>query len=180
MIFHFLILAAYKTCSLSLAAEHLTSSPFVVHPFDVKTKTLTISDPSEFTDAYKSFTEHVIIGNGIIDIPSRAFYKWDTLVSAEISSTVTSIGDYAYCSCNNLKTVTFGEGLKTIGDYAFYSCFSLQSITIPSSVSSFGGYAFSSCYDLETLTIGKNVKTIGDCAFYLCSGLATVTIEEGV
>ena len=35
---------------------------------------------------------HVVIGSGVSEISSRAFYEWDLM----IESIVTSIGTYAY------------------------------------------------------------------------------------
>ena len=33
---------------------------------------------------------------------------------------VTSIGDYAFCNCSGLTSVTIGNGVTSIGYYAFY------------------------------------------------------------
>ena len=41
------------------------------------------------------------------------------MISATISSSVTSIGSYAFSSCTGLATVTLGGKVKTIGNYAF-------------------------------------------------------------
>ena len=56
--------------------------------------------------------------DGIDDIPISAFNGWPSLISAEISVTVTSIGGYAFNSCSALETVTIGEGVETIGNSA--------------------------------------------------------------
>ena len=57
--------------------------------------------------------------DGIDDIPISAFNGWPSLISAEISVTVTSIGGYAFNSCSALEIVTIGEGVETIGNSAF-------------------------------------------------------------
>ena len=76
---------------------------------------------NEFTTTYKIDTNHVIIGYGIKEIPSSAFYEWD-IISAEINETVTSISYYAFESCSKLETITIGEGVETFGNQAFFLC----------------------------------------------------------
>ena len=56
---------------------------------------------------------------------------------------VTSIGDYAFCECNGLTSVTIPSSVTSIGDQAFCECNGLTSVTIPSSVTSIGDEAFS-------------------------------------
>ncbi|MEE1162173.1 MAG: leucine-rich repeat domain-containing protein [Lachnospiraceae bacterium] len=58
---------------------------------------------------------------------------------------VTSIGDYAFCNCSGLTSITIPEGVTSIGVETFERCFSLTSITIPESVTSIGDRAFYNC-----------------------------------
>ena len=84
----------------------------------------------------------------------------------------------------NITTVNFGENsqLTSIGDYAFESCNSLTSITIPSSVTSIGTYAFNSCDNLTSVDFGENsqLTSIGTYAFAHCRSLTSITIPESV
>ena len=43
-----------------------------------------------------------------------------------ISSTVTTINDYAFSGCNNLKCVTIPESVTSIGDFAYWGCGNLE------------------------------------------------------
>ena len=52
----------------------------------------------------------------------------------------------------NLETVTLGDEISTINDYSFDDCDQLKSIIIPKSVTSIGNYAFRSCTDLAQIT----------------------------
>ena len=63
---------------------------------------------------------------------------------------MTSIGEKAFYSCDNLTSVTLGENsqLTTIGDDAFYGCTSLMSVVIPDSVTTIDYYAFYYCTSL--------------------------------
>ncbi len=93
---------------------------------------------------------------------------------------VTSIGDYAFSSCKNLKSITIPDSVTNIGDWAFHECTSLTSVIIPNSVTSIGENAFRGCESLASVTMGNSVTSIGDCAFYFCTSLTSVTIPDSV
>lgn len=93
---------------------------------------------------------------------------------------VTSIGDYAFCECTSLTSVTIPDSVISIGDYAFYECVSLTSITIPDSVISIGDDAFEYCASLTSITIPNSVKSIGEWAFCWCISLTGITIPDSI
>ena len=93
---------------------------------------------------------------------------------------VTSIGEYAFCQCSGLTSVTIPNSVTSIGSSAFQLCSRLTSITIPNSVTSIGDYAFSGCYGLTSVTIPNSVTSIGKSAFGGCKGLTSVTIPNSV
>ena len=70
-----------------------------------------------------------------------------------IEDGVTSIGSYAFASCNNLTSITISNSVTSIGERAFAYCSSLTSITIPDSVTSIGNYAFDNCKNLKTISL---------------------------
>jgi hypothetical protein len=77
------------------------------------------------------------IPDGITEIKNYAFTGFAGITSIQFNQ-VTSIGYYAFNSCNGLTSVTIPEGVTTIGGYAFSHCANLQSISIPASISSLG------------------------------------------
>ena len=81
---------------------------------------------------------------------------------------VTSIGDYAFCNCSGLTSVTIGNGVTSIGEFAFYGCSDLTSVSIPNSVTSIGASAFEYCDGLTSVTIPNSVTSIGSSAFSGC------------
>ena len=91
-----------------------------------------------------------------------------------IPDSVTTIGEYAFCYCDSLESVTIPDSVTTIGEYAFYECSSLTSVTIPDSVTTIGDYAFWGCESLTSVTIGDSVTTIGTQTFYQCISLKYV------
>jgi uncharacterized repeat protein (TIGR02543 family) len=94
-----------------------------------------------------------------------------------ISDGVTTIGDKAFYSCENLTSITIPDGVTIIGDDAFSKCKSLTSITIPDHVTSIGKSAFNYCSQLTSLTIPASVTSIGKNAFGGCSGVTTLTVD---
>ena len=68
----------------------------------------------------------------------------------------------------NTKSYVIPSSVTSIDDYAFSSCDSLSEIGIPSSVTSIGDWAFSFCSSLSEIVIPSSVTSIGDCAFYNC------------
>ena len=96
-----------------------------------------------------------------------SFRKQNTK-SYVIPSSVTSIGDYAFSSCDSLSEIVIPSSVTSIGDSAFSSCDSLSEIVIPSSVTSIGDWAFSFCSSLSEIVIPSSVTSIGDSAFYNC------------
>lgn len=96
--------------------------------------------------------------------------------SYTIPNTVKTIGESAFYSCNNLRTVNILENVETISDYAFDNCYYLRTANISDSVTTIGDFAFSNCHNLKNINIPEGVTTIGDFAFYNCSKLETITI----
>jgi beta-lactamase regulating signal transducer with metallopeptidase domain len=75
-----------------------------------------------------------------------------------IPSSVTSIGDNAFKSCKDLKSIVIPEGVKSIGKSAFEGCSGLTSITIPASVESIGSGAFFECTGIRSIKVAQGNK----------------------
>jgi len=94
-------------------------------------------------------------------------------------SSVTTIGESAFYSCNALTNITLSSSVTSIGGSAFSSCSGLTSITIPNSVTSIGGYAFNSCINLTSINIPLGVTSIGSYAISECTKLTAINVESG-
>lgn len=97
-----------------------------------------------------------------------------------IENGVTSLGNWAFCACSHMTSVTIPDSVTSIGWAAFYECTSLTSVEIPGSVTSIGDEAFLECTSLTSITIPDSVTSIGTYAFYACSSLTRITIPDGV
>ena len=86
------------------------------------------------------------------------------------------LGDYMFCGCSALTSLTLPSSVTKIGNYAFEYCSALTSMKIPFSVTSIGGSAFNGCSGLTSLVIPSGVTKIGYYAFENCSGLTSIYV----
>lgn len=97
-----------------------------------------------------------------------------------IPSDFTSIGDYVFCGCTGLTSVTIPNSVISIGGGAFGGCSGLHSIVIPNSVEFIEYGAFAACTGLSSIVIPNGVKFIENSAFQDCTSLLNVTIPSSL
>ena len=115
----------------------------------------------------------------VTSIGNNAFETCQNLNSVTIHNLMTNIGNNAFSKCN-LTSVVIGNAVTNIGEYAFSHCYNLTSVTISNSVINIGSGAFYSCYNLTSMIIPDAVTSIGDRAFSNCSGLTSIIIPNSV
>ena len=143
------------------------------------------SDNRVFLDAGQNGNGITVnFGEGIKSIPAYLFCPYSStsaspnITDINFSSTITSIGSYAFGYCSRLTSITFPSNLTSIGEYAFVYCSSLTSITLPSNLTSIGEYAFSYCFGLTNITFPSNLTSIGEYVFYCCRGLTSIDLSN--
>ena len=151
--------------------------------------TLTISGTGAMDDysystrapwtVYYNHITNLVIDDSVTSIGNWAFYSCDSLSRVVIGDSVTSIGDLAFSHCDSLSGVVIPDSVISIGYSAFYYCLSLTNVVIGDSVTSIGNSAFFHCDFLSCVVIGDSVTSIGDYAFYYC-GLSSVVIPDSV
>ena len=131
---------------------------------------------------YKCKALHnVIMPPRLKSIGDYAFYACPTISEVNLSSsTVETIGAFAFGGGVNIKSVDLGTYLTDIGDYAFYGCSSLFSIDIPATVDKINGRTFAYCERLSRVTLNEGIKSIGDYAFNGCQLLNNVVLPSTV
>ncbi|MDE7414083.1 MAG: leucine-rich repeat domain-containing protein [Muribaculaceae bacterium] len=95
-------------------------------------------------------------------------------VRFEDASELTSIGDYAFLGCSNLRRIILPSGLRTLGEGSFRECGSLESITIPDGVSKLPGYLFYWCENLRDVKLPMWLESIGRSCFAYCRNLREI------
>ncbi len=132
---------------------------------------------------YQNYIKNVIISDGVTSVGAYAFYnisgyKYQKLTTVTMSSSVETIGSYAFRGCKALTTV-IGAGVETIGDYAFRNCEKLSVFNL-SAVVSAGNGAFSYCTGITDLPFPPSLTTIGPSAFKGCSGIASLVFPDTI
>ncbi len=108
------------------------------------------------------------------------FYGHNDIRTVEIGYGVTSVGDYAFYGCGQLRNISLPEEtMETIGKSAFEGNTKLEAILIPSGVETLGENCFRDCAALATVGMGSGVKKIKDGAFHGCTKLWDVYVEGG-
>ena len=108
-----------------------------------------------------------------------------------ISESVTSIGDYAFSSCDSLTSIIvdnnnpyyksidgnlYNKDGLTLIQYAIGK--QTTSFIIPSCVTSIGDYAFYDCSNMTSVEMPDSVANIGFRAFYFCDSLTSILIGK--
>jgi len=120
------------------------------------------------------------IPEGVITIGDYAFCWCENLPEITIPNSVTSLGSNAFQYCTSLMYVTLGNSVRQINSSTFMGCACLSEVTIPNSVSSIGTDAFWGCTSLQSIVIPEGVTTIGRWAFFNCTSLNSVVIPKSV
>ena len=121
-------------------------------------------------------------------------------------NTLTSIGNYAFSHCENLKAAVLNEGLTTVGTEVFLGCEELATLNIPQSIL----YAYGDSFDVnkwyydnfpfygdfivgdsvllstyvehgtEILYLPNGVKHLASSFIYLSDDVEEIIVPEGV
>lgn len=106
----------------------------------------------------------------------EAFASTTTLTTVVLPSGVTSFGDSAFQGCTRLATLTLAG--STVGNSCFKGCTSLATVSVPASMRAIGSEAFSGCTSLKALTFASGTTSIGASAFQGCRTLPSVELPS--
>lgn len=115
--------------------------------------------------------------NGKIDLPmsvkSIGAYAFTKTACTDffLPDRVTEIGEGAFESCYNFRTLNLPRDLKKIGNRAFKDCLLSGNLDIAYNVTEIGDYAFSGCTSLTKLSLTSSLQRIGAYAFSGCKWL---------
>ncbi len=123
--------------------------------------------------------KYVVINDGVTSIGEGAFDSCDEIINVSIPNSVRTIGKHAFASCDNLTNLKLPNSLESIGKMAFALCHNIKSVTIPGSVIKIGDNAFG-CSGLEEVVIMEGVQIIDTSAFTFCRYLENITFPSTI
>ena len=85
-----------------------------------------------------------------------------------------NVSSNSYREDSTFTSVIVRNGVTTIGQYSFYNCVNLKSVIFSDSVTHIQGYTFQSCPSLTTIIFGSGLEFVGTDAFAGCSALTDV------
>ncbi len=114
------------------------------------------------------------IPDGVISIDYLAFFCAKSLISVEMSDTVTTLKrGLNFAECTNLSNIRLSNNLTNLGSDTFINCLSLTEISIPDSVQRIYG-CFIGCVKLKSISIPYGMVKISESGFYECYSLTDV------
>ena len=150
------------------------------------------ADRKKLIDAPESLYGNYRVLDGTVVICDDAFWCWH-LQEITLPSSVTSIGDDAFCGCRNLQEINVAESSKFYRDIdgVLYTkdlktiiCYPQgkkdEKFVIPSSVTSIGDGTFYQCKNLREIILPSSVTSIGNEVFWECVNLEEITLPSGV
>ena len=129
-------------------------------------------------DAVANVTE-VILPDTLLHIGEKAFI-YSSIEEIYIPNSVTTIYDFAFSRCEQLKVAHISKKMTTLNEGIFDGCYSLESIVIPESITTIGFAAFRDCYALKDFSFPSKLKTIKEQAFSECRSLKVLVIPNSV
>ena len=159
--------------------------------YDVKTKTLTFSGNRGIKDfvmdghspepgwyVWHDKAEHIIINDGITGIGQWAFYSFVELKTVEMADSVTCIKDGSFIFCMNLTSVKLSANIQSIEGEAFYACEKLEHLRLPYTLKTLG--TFGSCSKLKEVIIPDSVSKTYKGLFVGCKSLSKIKLPKGM
>jgi heme/copper-type cytochrome/quinol oxidase subunit 2 len=135
-------------------------------------------------DYQRDNTTLTITGKGAMkNFASAAEVPWTVEAASAtriiIGEGVTSIGDYAFAFFSALESIKISSTVTSIGKFAFTAS-SIRTIDIPASVTVIGERAFEYCDDLKTVVVRGDVKELANETFSYCNSLTNVYLPEAL
>ncbi len=159
--------------------------------YDVKTKTLTFSGNKGIEDfmmdghilepdwyVWSNKVEHIIINDGITGIGQWAFYSFVDLKSVAMTDSVAYIKDGSFIFCMNLTSVKLSANIKNIDGNAFYGCNKLEHLTLPDTLKTLGSFGL--CSKLKEVIIPDSVSRTYESLFVGCKSLSKIKLSKGM
>lgn len=131
--------------------------------------------PTQVISKLNQVPTTVTIPEGYDRVGDEAFAN-SLITNINFPTTLTLIGESAFCNCINIASITLNEGLENIGKKAFMGTH-LTALNFPSKLKIIHDEAFRNCYVYD-LKFNAGLKFIGKGAFALLNNTHTETTLE--
>lgn len=154
--------------------------------YEINGEEVTVTRESAFEPTYEgdvvipSIVSYDGENYSVTSIGNWAFEGCANLKKLTLPESLITIDDYSFSGCKRLGEVIWSERIEVIGKYAFSGCISLQSIVIPASVKRINEGVFNGCTGLESVVMGDSVEYVGSSAFLNCTSLESVSPGDAV
>ena len=124
-----------------------------------------------------SIEEYAFVNcNNLKDICIQSLETWCGITFKSANSNPLYPSRFLNLNGQRIFSLTIPEGVTSIGDFAFYECREIKKVTLPKSLERIGAYAFSGCTGLTELTLPDKVSYVGLNAFRDCSCISGLTV----
>ena len=129
---------------------------------------------------YEYSIQFVRIEEGVTHIGDNSFAQLHAMSNAYYpSSSLKSIGKYAFEGSDNFNSGILPDSITSIGDKAFYADASIQTIHLPSELTSVGEAAFSKC-GFKSITLPDKLTYVSKEMFAGCGKLNFVYFSHSI
>ncbi|MDE6580777.1 MAG: leucine-rich repeat domain-containing protein, partial [Ruminiclostridium sp.] len=108
-----------------------------------------------------------------------SFFSFRCVKSVRLPSSLSELGQVAFCDCAGLESVEFPKELAKVGAFVFQDCVRLSSVVLPENLRTIGVHFFKNCRKLESIELPDSVREIGSYAFDM-SGLRRIRLPAGL
>ena len=142
--------------------------------------------------------QEVVVQKGVEELDG-SFNSCTNLRSAQLPTTLKTIGSYTFYGCKKLESIVLPEGLTKLGWNSF-SGTGLKEVTVPAAVTEMesaafynsaletatvkskimGNSMFDRCAKLESVTLNENIERIESDAFYQCGALKIIKMPKNL
>ena len=100
-----------------------------------------------------------------------------SIINIHLPNSIQTIGQFAFASCDNIKTLKLPDNVQEISAYAFVYCENMQKIILPSSLKSIGAEVFIACTSMQSIVSKASTPpTLYSLAFDKLSNDITIIV----
>ena len=145
---------------------------------------LEIQGTGEMTDCpWKEHNEYIveaIVYDGITSVSQYCFYECKNLKKVTLPQSVVKIGQQAFKLCESLEYVDLPDGIEELPKSLFSGCTNLKDVSFPDELEIIQDWAFKDCVSLTELQFPEKLDWIGNNTFEDCTNLSKLHFPQSL